>query len=304
MSKLCVVISLLFVQVSWAFECPGNQIVVAGLNKHWVTHARVTRKFFAEFPDVPAGTPVGVIFGWHGVGDKIENWRSAFPLAIYSSEKFPFIVITPEEMGLTPLSHRQGMGWDLFGSVSGDQNMEAMLFESVLGCLERSHNIAKGRVYTAGFSAGAMVSNMLHARYPDIVGAVFSSSGIWLNDSVQRDMVKIPLGMRIKMEWTPLNPSHHGAVLMTHGSDDDIYKLGPFKILDFRASGLRAASVLPKLGRTVVTCPHDGGHQLNALIMAEEAVRFFALHEAGKPSPFLATGMPRFLSSVCSLVRP
>jgi predicted esterase len=289
----------------YAFECLRDQRVAQGLNKKWITHQGVARKFYAEFPEVPADTPVGVIFSWHGVGGNIDKWRRTLPLATHSSSKFPFIVITPEDTGLTPLGSRKGMGWDLFKSLPGDDNLEAKLFESVLGCLFKTHTISMDRIYSAGFSGGAIVSNMLHARYPRLVAAVYAASGAWLNDSDQRDLIKIPLGLKIPMQWVPLRSEDQGAVLMTYGSEKDVFSLATFEILNFHDAGVLARWFLPQSGRTAVVCEHDGAHRQHPLIDADVAVKFFNAHPAGMPSPFETTSdLPRSWGSGCEVVTP
>ena len=94
-----------------------------------------------------------------------------------------FIFITPEDLNLTPMpaggDTPSGMDWDFFKSMPGDENLEARLFESVLGCLADNFTVDSTRIYAMGHSGGAIVANMLHARYPQYVAAVFASSGVW-----------------------------------------------------------------------------------------------------------------------------
>jgi poly(3-hydroxybutyrate) depolymerase len=287
------------------FSCPQDRDIVAGLNKKFKTHRKTDRVFYAEFPDVPKDTPVGVIFSWHGVGDSIENWRNGFALAEHSTNEFPFIVITPHDTGLSPLSGRSGLSWDLFKSQNGDDNLEAVLFENVLGCLARTHNIAADRIYSAGFSGGAIVSNMLHARYPNIVAAVFSGSGTWMSDSKQRDLIHPPFGMRFDMNWTPLNSNDHGAVLMTYGGQDDSYGMLGMEILNFHNAGVAAKAYLPANNRTAVVCEHDGEHHLHPGLRIADVVKFFRAHSAGQPSSYRAVeDLPPAMRSSCTVVTP
>lgn len=287
------------------FVCPKSQEVKPGLNKKWQTHGRVERTFHAEFPELVRGAPVGVIFSWHGAGDTIESWRSKFPLADYSSRDFPFIVITPHDLGLAPVGVRPGLAWDLFKSELGDDNYEARLFESVLGCLAKSHNISSTHIYSAGFSAGAMVSNMLHTRYPDLVSAIFSASGVWLSDSVQREMIHFPLGMHPAMNWTPISPEKNGAVLMTHGGLTDAYQMWHREILNFNVAAIQTMGYLKYSNRTVVSCEHDSGHRLHPALSTANIVKFFRAHSAGQPSAISTSeNLPPSMRTTCSVLTP
>lgn len=288
-----------------SFDCPKNQVIAHGLNKKWKTQHGGERQFYAEFPDVPANTPVAVIFSWHGAGEDANRWRQAFPLAEYSTASFPFIVITPKDTGLKPLGSRKGMSWDLFKSVRGDDNLEVALFENVLGCLSKNHNIAVDRIYAAGFSGGGMVANMLHSRYPKIVSAVYAGSGSWINDPRQRDAIRIPFGISIDMRWTPLDANDRGAVLMTYGGKLDATTFLGMEIVNFRNAGISASEFLPQHGRTAIVCEHDGGHQFHPLIQAKEVVSFFKAHSAKNPSPYRSRNdLPRMMANVCTVLTP
>ena len=286
------------------FVCPRQQVITEGLNKNFITHKKVKRRFVAQFPNVVPQTRVGVIFSWHGSHVRTYPWLDKFNFADYSTWQFPFIVITPEDTGLMPLGSPKGFSWDIFMSVEDDENLEAMLVESVLGCLRQSHNIDDRRIYSAGFSSGALVSNMLHSRYPSLVAAVYSGSGAWVNDPRKDDLIHAPLNLRIPMRWPALEPGDHGAILMSYGGKRDVLKFGLSKIVNFHDAALSAQEFLPQHGRTVMACDHEGGHTYDPIIDAEEIVKFFSYHKAGESSPFaVGERIPGAFTS-CKLLAP
>jgi len=289
------------------FACPLNQTIKEGLNQRFKAREKgVDRVFYAEFPNVAKDKPVGVIFSWHGVGASLDEWRRGVNFAQHSSADFPFIVISPHDTGLTAVfGGRPGLSWDLFKSHHGDDNLEAALFESILGCLSRTHEIDSSRIYSAGFSGVAIVSNMLHARYPKLISAIFSGSGTWMNDSAQRDTIRVPFGVSIDMDWSPLEKEDHGAVLMTYGSDSDTFGFLGYEIINFNQVGAYAKDYLRKHNRTAVVCEHDGGHHFHPAIRLADIVKFFRAHEAGKPSPIKTSAdLPRAMVSSCEVIKP
>ena len=294
------------------FDCNG-QAVVDGLNGSWQAGTEA-REFYAHLPNVDADTPVSVIFAWHGVGDTAANFQNFIAPTPDADADFPYIMIFPQGLRLQPVnfgggSSAVGIEWDIFESEQGDDNLEAALFETVLGCLAEEYTIDAGRIYHMGFSGGAILSAMMHSRYPEMVGAAYIMSGAWFNSA--ETVAAIDTGMlTINFRWDELNPAHEGTILMTHGGVNDVYANPQFsmagvgnggRIISFEDSASFAHSHLPNHNRNIIDCAHTGGH-VNHPNMSNNLVKeFFKAHRAGKVSPYLMDGLPASLDSFCRL---
>ena len=297
--------------VQVAFSCPsGAAAITEGMNSAWNSRGQA-RDFIANFPDVDAATPVAVVFAWHGVGDTAQNFHSfAQGIGNLNDADFPYIMITPQGLKLQPIgSAIAGMEWDILDGLKGDDNVDAGLFEDILGCLAEDYTIDGSRIYAMGFSGGAIMSNLLHSRYPEHVGAVFSMSGAWFNN--QPTVGGVATGpISVTIQWDELNPTHEGTVWMTHGGLNDNYgdpMLANFgvpngQIISFEDSAQHARPWLQEQNRTVIACSHDRGHQNHPALSMSLVGEFFKAHQAGAPSKWATTGdLPASAGSVCEV---
>ena len=294
-----------------AFSCPaGAAAITEGLNAGWSSRGQA-RDFIANLPNVDAQTPVAVVFAWHGVGDTAQNFHSFVQgIGNPSDADFPYVMITPQGLKLQPIGTAVvGMEWDILDGLKGDDNIDAGLFEDVLGCLAESYTIDGSRIYSLGFSGGAIMSNLLHARYPEHVGAVFSMSGAWFNNEDTVNGVSTgPLSVTI--QWDAMNPSHEGTVWMTHGGTQDNYAIPMLanlgvpngEIINFENSAQFARPWLQEQNRTVIACSHDRGHSNHPNIPMSLVGEFFEAHQAGTPSKWVsANDLPAAAAGVCDV---
>src|SRR5690606_13275470 len=131
----------------------------------------------------------------------------------------PFILVLIEDTNLQPLS---GLDWDIR---TDSPNVDLPVFATVVGCLQEHQNTDPDKVFAFGFSAGAVFANLIHTLYPDIVRAVVSESGLWLNEegnlAVALDATR---GVDIvDWDWPEMAPVPAGeaAVLITRGGPGD-----------------------------------------------------------------------------------
>lgn len=294
------------------FSCP-NTAVTQGLNDAWQAGTE-SRQFYANLPSVGSDTPVSVIFAWHGVGDTAQNFQNFLSPSPDEDADFPYIMIFPQGMRLQPVafgggSSNVGIEWDLFESVEGDDNLEAALFESILGCLAQDYTIDPTRIYHMGFSGGAILTAMMHTRYPEMVGAAYVMSGAWFNDPTTVENIDTGF-LTINFRWDDLDPVHQGTILMTHGGVNDVYQDPQFamggvandgRIISFEDSASFAHSHLPNHNRNVIDCAHNGGHANHPGLSRQAIIEFFKIHRAGKASPYLLDGLPAGLDSICRI---
>ncbi len=304
-----------------SFTCPsGVGTLVDGMNVNFTAGGR-KRAFHLSLPKSAGTKPIAVIFSWHGVGDNVDNFRQFFGPDPDSRADFPMAVVTPscvgcsqsgQDVGLLPTTTPKGITWDIFESKPGDGNLEAALFEGVLGCLNKQINIDPKHVHSVGFSGGAIASGMLHARYAKLVHSVVQLSGAWFDDSQTVGGVKANLDAAapaaanfgvdlssIKLEWNLLDSTDSGAVLASHGGATDQYAVAGFKVIDFELSFGFAKPFLKANTRGVIDCPHTGGHQPPRYIGELHIVDFLRANPL--PETTTAVSMPASLGTNCTV---
>lgn len=273
------------------FGCPGGQIL-PGLNT--LPIAGATRTFYADFP-ANVDQPLGVMFSWHGFVEDTEAFRAARNFDPDQDLSAPVIVVTPDDAGLLPPA---GLDWD-FRDDPG--NPDVALFEGILGCLAEQYPIDATRIYSFGFSAGAVMTNLLHTRHPALLSAIVTVSGAWFNDPQQVAMVNlVNFFVANVWNWRGLDPDDGGVVLLTHGGPNDVTVLD---VMNLEAAAQAAVPFLNGAGRIVVDCAHDSGHTVHPEVTGEVISRFFAAHRAGHPSPYASGGFGGFPAS-CILRLP
>jgi predicted esterase len=286
-----------------SFRCMNADYEIAeGLNEGFDAGGRA-RSFYVSLPDNPDNLPVGVIFSWHGYGDSASNFHSAWGWDPDAIAGLPFIVVTPEDAGFFVLNGQKGLDWAIFESMLGDGNLDAAFFEGMLGCLDEQFELDSSHIHAFGFSAGAIFTNQLHARYPDVIASIVSISGAWFNDADTVENVNT-MGLSIDFAWEDLGDSPGGAIFMSHGGPTDTFGIQPGQdVIDFELSASFAAPLLLDAERVVVDCIHSNGHQPHPQVAPEDYMQFFAENPAMQDSPYILDGLPDYFPSSCSLVR-
>lgn len=272
------------------FTCPGGTIN-PGLNEGFEVAGK-KRKFYADFP-TDTSKPPAVMFSWHGFGDNADNFHKlAFDPNL--DPNVPVVIVTAEATGLLPPS---GLGWAIAKGKPDEANIDIALFEAVLGCLQAQQKIDTSRIYEFGFSAGSVMTNLIYSRYPKVVAAVVTESGAWMNDAAQRKLVSIP----VPWSWPDLDPADRGNVLLTHGGKKDVTDLN---ILDLEKSAQLAFPFLKAAQRTVVDCPHEGGHTLHQELLQRLIMKYLLSHRLGAPSPHAGGGGLEGYPASCKVLVP
>jgi poly(3-hydroxybutyrate) depolymerase len=260
------------------FACPAGITIAPGMNT-LVVDGR-PRTLFADFPSDMA-RPIGVLFSWHGYQQTAEAFRTEAGLDPNVNPDLPVVVITPNDTDMVPPF---GLGWDL---VQADTNIDFALFEATLGCLNAQYSIDPQAIYSFGFSAGSVMTSLLHSSYPKLVSAIVAESGAWFNDPAQRALVTIPL---VPWEWPDLDPADGGTVLLTHGGPSDVTVAN---IMSLEAAAQAALTFLDTHDRTVVDCAHDRGHAFDPNLTRDMIVMFLTGHRTGEaPDPTASALLP------------
>lgn len=253
------------------------------------------RTFLLHLPaGVEDGGPWPVVFNWHGFGDTATNMAWLLSGQV-DNASWPFILVTPEDTNLQPPS---GMDWDIL--TVNEPNQEARLFDEVLKCLDQRWGVDRDRVHAVGFSAGAIMADLLGVLRGDQVASIATYSGVYFSNPPNVEA----LGMLSSfVSWPAMATGNRYAQLLVHGGPNDHYNLYVAS-LQFDESGKRDATWLNELGHDVVHCDHGGGHTVPSAFNdgGGRLVQFFQAHPRGQgASPWRASGLPAGYPGYCVL---
>ncbi len=155
-------------------------------------------------------------------------------------------------------------------------------------------------MYSVGFSAGAVMTNLVSSAFPRDVAATVAFSGAWFNDAPEAAAVN-PLNFKITYAWPALDPASPVPVMITHGGPTDTYSNLGSQIIDFEKSAALAAPFLTAAGREVVDCAHTSGHTPDPHVKASLILQFFKDHPRGAPAAWKTTP-PAALPASCKVL--
>ena len=181
-------------------------------------------------PENPQGAPV--LFLWHGLGDTPSNIARAFG-AQQIAERFDTLVVVPHSSGRFLASE-----WSFLGS---PQETDAYVFDETLGCLHTQFEVDLNRVYTTGFSAGALWSTwlLMHRSHHLAAVTLFSGGAGGINPYV--------------------TPQFKTPVLSFYGGEGDVFANG---IINFSEMTNALVTHLVEDEHFVILCNHNGGHTI------------------------------------------
>lgn len=285
-------------------ECPE---VTEGLN---IIHLGDTeRRFWVNSPASAEATP-SAVFWFHGYSgptdphtDALNNSALLDDIGIHpdADPSFPFVRVLLEDTNLQPLA---GLDWDIR---TDEPNRDLALFDVVVQCVMAHRGVPQDRIFAAGFSAGATIANLLHSARPEVVRAIYTGSGLWVNEPLNRQLAqRVTLGLPlVNWDWPALPPVEPGlaAILLTHGGPGDNVPGSPNPIpSNLTEAGRAAVGMLVDGGRLVIECEHNGGHTLHPEVTGQVVLDFFAAHVGTGPSPWMTSAPP--LPSSCTLHVP
>ncbi len=222
--------------------------------------------------DVPKdGWPV--IFSWHGVGDTMENFKN-FLDPYVDNKIMSFIAITPENdpeyamTGQVP----DGIDWDILNITDG--SVDAVFFDEIKACLKKNYEIDENRVYSTGFSAGAINTNALGVLRSEDLASVLTYSGGYLGNN------KDQLGTASAIvSWPSLYTENRYVEMRVHGGEEDSFDLSVTKI-HFDQIAENDQYMLNNKGHEAIICAHNKGHVMSG-VSVQGLLTFFKDHPRG-----------------------
>lgn len=253
--------------------CPG---LVAGYNA--IETGGVYRYATITLPPKPQGAAVA--FLWHGFGDSGANFTGSMNAGAMSASQ-NLIVVAPDPL------YDPGFGMPKTWHVMGNPGPDLGLFDDVLACLEVQYDIDERRVYTIGFSAGALWSSLLLIERSQHLAA----ATIWSGGTSAGGLVSVPY----------VTPVHKTPAFVAWGGATDIWGNPPVGV-NFQTGCLDLVDKLVGDGHLVVGCDHGEGHTIpfNGL---QPGWDFLLSHTWGEESPY-ADGSLTSFPSYCGLEGP
>lgn len=256
--------------------------IVAGQST--VTVNGVARSFSVQLPRDTSH--MALLFLWHGWMQNPTDFANAIVYDVPSGNWVPFdpnafpmplMIVTPLDTKLLPPA---GLDWDIASGAA-----DFPFFDGMLQCIQQQFNIEKKRTYSLGFSAGAVFTNLLSAKYPHTFAATISESGTWFNDQTEWSDVSVPI---VQWQWPAFDPADHGNVLLTHGGSKDFAT-----VISLEDANQKALPYLYNNGRTVTECAHTFGHTLDPDLTQKMYYDYLWAHElGGPPLSGLIPGLP------------
>lgn len=255
----------------------------------------IDRQFILTLPR-GATAPSGhwpVVFNWHGLGDTAANMNGLLAGAV-NNASMPFILVTPESTHLLPTTSPIGIEWDNIRT--RQDSRDARFFDAVLQCLDSRWGVDRDRVYTVGFSAGAIMSDLLGVLRGSQIAAVVSFSGGYFSDPMNPPTLG-PLSTY--PQWPALAPAARYSQLVVYGGTADMFSLA-IAAAHFNQFAANDIPYLNTARHDVVACGHGGGHTIPTGVQATQIVEFLAAHPRTVTSSPWASALPADYPSYCS----
>jgi poly(hydroxyalkanoate) depolymerase family esterase len=121
-----------------------------------------------------SGTPVPVVLMLHGCTQDPDQFATGTELNSYA-ESNTFLAVYPDQ----PTSIQSNKCWQWYDSAHQSRGSgEPALLAGLVGQVKTDYSVDSNRVYVAGLSAGAAMSVIMGATYPDVFAAIAVGSGL------------------------------------------------------------------------------------------------------------------------------
>jgi len=242
-----------------------------------------TRTARIFLPAEPEGA--GVLYMWHGLGDSVSNFSTAMQAQTIATTR-GWIVVVPQ---MEPAAGFMPALWGFPSLLGGVPDADLALFDDLAACIDATWQIDRARIYTLGFSAGALWSTYLTLYRSEVLAA-----SVVLSGGVSASGTESPTTFEYE------SPLRQLPVFMAHGGATDIYD-AVVVTLEFHAMTENLADALVADGHFGVICRHGTGHYFTAGV-ATSSLQFLGAHSWENTTSFWQTnGLPGSFDASCSI---
>ncbi|MFT6396892.1 MAG: poly(3-hydroxybutyrate) depolymerase [Bradymonadia bacterium] len=208
---------------------------------------------------------MAVTFFWYGTGGSGQDysWLQGF------ASGYDLAIVVPQAAGSLTFE------WPVMGS--DNTAAELTFVDDMVACVTETLDVDTTKIYTSGFSAGALWSSYLVMQRSNYLAsaAIFSGGTGSLVRTYETPEVSIP-------------------ILGFHGGDADVY--GGF--VNFKDQMTQFLGNLDTDGHFIVVCDHGEGHTIpNGAL--DGAFQFLTDHSYGDTASPHASTLPAFLPDYC-----
>ncbi len=257
--------------------------LVEGLNSDFIVDGEA-RSFYLALPEGEGPHPV--IFNWHGYTDTAANMH-VFLSPYINSETYSFILVTPEDTSMEPLS---GLDWEILTTTTA--NKEAALFDAIMECLDSEYLVDWDRLHSVGVSAGGIMTDLLGTLRGDVLASVISFSGGYLGNPANANQT---MNM---VAWPDFTGSHPYAQLFTHGGVTDTFDLSVVTI-HFDQMAENDVIYLNDRGHDAIICDHGIGHDVPEALRGTTVLEFLRDHPYNVTDSPYVEGLPESFPDYC-----
>ncbi|MBI5488702.1 MAG: hypothetical protein HY905_15315 [Deltaproteobacteria bacterium] len=254
------------------------------------------RAFEIRVPDSIGSSPGPwpVVFVWHGVHDPVSQVLDLVAGEV-NDAVHPFIAVGPEAIPLGLATTPLGFDWDML-IWRDEANEDVELFDDVVACLDEAFDVDEDRIYSMGFSAGAIMTNLLSVARSEVLASIASFSGAYFSDTPQQ----MCFGSTCTT-WPAFQGTTPFPALLVRGGPEDTYDAIPgLMVIEFNQDTLYSIDYLTALGHPVLECAHDLGHELPPDLAGPQFLEYLFDHPKGTtPDPY-ATALPADFPSYCT----
>lgn len=256
-----------------------------------------TKRYF--YFNAPAGAtaPGGkwpLVFLWHGfagvsmsggVDNEAPSFRSLLAPNV-GDERFPFLLVTPTADGQAFLD------WNILEVYDADTNADIRLFEEVSACLDGRFGVDPDHVHSLGFSAGAIMTDLIARTRGDRIASTLTWSGAYLDDPA--NAVE-----NFEVIWPDPGPSSGWTQVVFRGGATDVWEIPGMVRATFDTWTSSDIPWLNGLGHDVIECPHNQGHTPPMPYNPSYVLEFFRDHPRGVTASPYAAGLPASFPAGC-----
>ncbi|MFT6399589.1 MAG: putative esterase [Bradymonadia bacterium] len=242
----------------------GETCPVLGAGTNDIVSSGADRQVELYLPPDVENAPV--VFFWYGAGGSGQTYEWMQPFA----DAYGVVIVVPRAAA------NMAFEWPII-STNNPAN-ELVYFDDVIRCVSESLPVDTSRIYTSGFSAGALWSTVLVMHRSDVLASavIFSGGTGALVQAYETPDVQIP-------------------ILGMYGGESDVFG----GLVNFKDTMTDFMDGLVGDGHLIIACNHDLGHTIpNGGL--DWGIEFLLAHQFGDTSSPFDAQLPSYLPGYCN----